>query len=135
MFIISGIVEPLLDFYVMMQSVQGLDWSPTHSTILVTIQGSHIQVWDLQRKVYGPQSITKSPTDSRNTVVQFTESGNSLIVGDVNGNVNVYSLEDMPFPAFFQENLLYESISRALITDPTLLSKVKKLRRQIFSER
>lgn len=117
-----------------MQSVQGLDFSPIHSTILVTIQGNNIQVWDLQRKVYSPQSTTKSPTESRNTVIKFTETGRSLIVGDVDGNIHVYSLEDMPFPPFFQENLLFESLSRALITNPVLLSKVKQLRRQIFEE-
>lgn len=119
----------------MMQSVQGLDWSPTHSTILVTIQGSSIQVWDLQRKVYCPQSITMSHTSSTNTVVQFTKSGRALIVGDVDGNVNVYSLEDMPFPAFFQENLLFESIFRALITNPELLAKVKHLRRESMADK
>lgn len=119
----------------MMQSVQGLDWSPTHSTILVTIQGKSIQVWDLQRKVYCPQSITMSHTCSTNTVVQFTKSGRALIVGDVDGNVNVYSLEDMPFPAFFQENLLFESIFRALITNHTLLGKVKHLRRESMTDR
>lgn len=112
----------------MMQSVQGLDWSPTHSTILVTIQGSDIHVWDLQRKVYCPQSFTKSPTQQRNTVVQFTESGRCLIVGDVDGNVNVFALEDMPFPAYYQENLLFDSVYRALITNPSLLNKVKILR-------
>lgn len=129
-----GISEPLFNFYVMMQSVQGLDWSPTHSTILVTIQGNSIKVWDLQRKVYSPQSITISHTNSRNTVVQFTESGRALIVGDINGNINVYSLENMPFPAFFQENLLFESIFKALITKPALLAKVKHLRQESMAE-
>lgn len=117
-----------------MQSVQGLDWSPTHSTILVTIQGNQIQVWDLQRKVYCPQSTTTSVTDARNTVIQFTESGRSLIVGDVNGNINVYSLEDMPFPPFFQENLLFESIHKALITNPDLRTQLEKLRRDLLKE-
>lgn len=134
MILILGIPEPLIDFYIMMQTVQGLDWSPTHSTILVTIQGSHIYIWDLQRKVYSPQSFTRSHTQARNTVVRFTSTGKSLIVGDVEGNVNVYSLEDMPFPAFFQEHLLFESIYRALITNPVLLDKAKHLQKQSLAE-
>ncbi|XP_023025428.1 dynein axonemal intermediate chain 4 isoform X2 [Leptinotarsa decemlineata] len=125
----EGISEPILEFFVSMQSVQGLDWSPTHSTNLVTIRGQFIEIWDIQRKVYSPQSITVSPTGSRNSVVQFTTSGTCLIVGDVDGNVHVFSLEDMPFPPFFQDNLLFESLSRALITNPTLSEKVKKLQR------
>lgn len=127
---LAGISEPLLEMFVTMQSVQGADWSPAHSTILATIRGSSIQIWDIQRKVYAPQSNTQSPTNSRNTKVQFTDSGRCLIVGDIDGNVHVFSLEDMPFPPFFQENLLFESFKRALITDPILLNKVKKLQKQ-----
>ncbi|KAG5897481.1 hypothetical protein JTB14_031106 [Gonioctena quinquepunctata] len=124
----EGISEPILEFFQTMQSIQGMDWSPTHSTILVTIRGQMIEIWDIQRKVYGPQSITSSPTGSRNTVVQFTDNGSCLIVGDVDGNVHVFSLEDMPFPAFFQENLMFESMYRALITNPNLTEKATVVR-------
>lgn len=131
---ILGIPEPLFEFYVSLQSVQGLDWSPTHSTILVDIRGSCIEIWDMQRKVYSPQSVTENPQGARNTVVQFTRSGKSLIVGDIDGNVHVYSLQDMPFPAFFQENLLFESLYRGLITQPALLNKLKKIRWQPYQD-
>ncbi|CAG9829255.1 unnamed protein product [Diabrotica balteata] len=129
----EGIAEPILSFAAM-QTVQGLDWSPTHSTILVTIRAQFIEVWDLQRKVYEPQSITSLPCNERCTVVQFTESGRCLVVGDVNGHVHVFSFEDMPFEPFFQENLLFDSLSRALITEPQLLSNIKKLRRMARDE-
>ncbi|CAH1156209.1 unnamed protein product [Phaedon cochleariae] len=130
----EGISEPVLEFSLAMKSVEGFDWSPSHSTVIVTIQGTAIQIWDLQRKAYAPQSITESPTGSRNSVVQFTDSGRCLIVGDVDGYVHVFSLEDMPFPAFFQENLLFESIAKALVTNVDLLNKVKKLRRSETEE-
>ncbi|CAG9854716.1 unnamed protein product [Phyllotreta striolata] len=124
----EGIPEPILTIGGM-QSVEGLDWSPTHSTMVVVIRSSNIEIWDVQRKVYEAQSITASPTGSRNTVVQFTESGRCLIVGDTDGNVHFFSLEDMPFVPFFQENLLSDSLARVLITNPQVLASLKKLRR------
>lgn len=107
--------------------MQGLDWSPTHSTIFANICGTSIYVWDLQRKVYAPQSITNSPDNCRNTVIRFTESGRCLVVGDMDGNVHVYALEDMPFPAFFQDDLLSNAIVRCLVTRPDLIRKLNKL--------
>ncbi|XP_030761738.1 WD repeat-containing protein 78-like isoform X1 [Sitophilus oryzae] len=125
----EGISEPLHELFVSMLSVQAMDWSPTHSTILATVYGKTILLWDFQRKVWKPQSETQSPSNSRNTIVQFTRSGRCLVVGDVEGNVHVFSLEDMPFPAFFQENLLFEALQKSLTTHPDLVDKLKKLRK------
>ncbi|XP_066140754.1 dynein axonemal intermediate chain 4-like isoform X1 [Euwallacea fornicatus] len=125
----EDISEPLHELFVTMNSVQGMDWSPTHSTILATIYGKTVLLWDFQRKVWKPQSETQSPTGSRNTVVKFIETGRCLVVGDVDGNVHVFSLEDMPFQAVFQENLLFDALERSLITNLALMDKVRKLRR------
>lgn len=109
-----------------MQTTEGADWSPSNSTIIATIGGKEIYIWDLQRKAYIPQSVTKSPTNSRCTIVQFTSDGRCLVVGDIDGNVHVFSLEDMPFPAFFQANLLTQSLKRALTIRPDLVRALKK---------
>nr|CAI5868989.1 unnamed protein product [Callosobruchus analis] len=126
----EGISDPMVDMYVSMHSVEDFDWSPSHSTIFVTTQSKFIQIWDIQRKIYDPQSITESPSKARCTKVQFTDNGNCLIVGDVDGNVHVFSVEDLPFKAFFQENLLFESMSRVLSTNLPLMKKLRKLRRK-----
>lgn len=125
--IIVGIVEPLFELSKAMQSVQSADWSPTHSTIVANICGTDICIWDLQRKTYKPQSVTTSPTNCRNTIVQFTESGRCLAVGDIEGNVHIFAFEDMPFPAFFQDDLLANAIMRGLITRPDLIRQLKKM--------
>ncbi|KAL1508970.1 hypothetical protein ABEB36_003782 [Hypothenemus hampei] len=124
----EGIADPLHELYVTMMSVQSMDWSPTHSTILATVFGKTILLWDFQRKIWKPQSETQSPSGATNTVVEFTKSGRCLVVGDVNGNVHVFALEDMPFPAFFQENLLFDALERSLATNIPLKDKIKKLR-------
>lgn len=113
-----------------MDNVCGIDWSPIHSTILVSISGKDIIMWDLQRKAYEPQSVTTSPANAKCTRVQFVESGRCLIVGDIKGNVQVFSVESMPYPPFFQENLLYASLEKALITKPDLIYKLNKVRKE-----
>ncbi|XP_017781911.1 PREDICTED: WD repeat-containing protein 78-like [Nicrophorus vespilloides] len=121
------ISEPLFEIKKKMAGVQGVSWSPSHSTIIASISGSEIFVWDLQRKTYDSQSTTNSPTKSRNTIIEFTHDGRCLLVADIDGNVHVFALDDMPFPAFFQENLLTQSIKRALVTRPDLLNRIDKL--------
>ena len=125
----EGISEPLMELSKTMQSVQCADWSSSYSTIVATISSSDIFIWDLQRKAYAPQSVTKSPTKARNTIVQFTRNGLCLLVADVEGYIHVFSLEDMPFPAFFQDDLLLQSIRRELIINPDVLRKFDKLGR------
>lgn len=110
-----------------MHSVQGADWSPNHSTVIASISESDIYIWDIQRKAYLPQSKTQNPTECKNTVVQFTPSGRCLCVGDIQGNVQIFALEDMPFPAFFQEDLLSQSLRKAMITAPALLKQIKRI--------
>ncbi|KAB0795109.1 hypothetical protein PPYR_11948 [Photinus pyralis] len=122
----DGISEPLFELNKDFQSIQSADWSPTHSTIIANVCGSNIYIWDIQRKIYHPQSITPSPTRCRNTVIKFTKSGRCISVGDIEGNVHIFSLEDMPFPAYFEDDLLYNSILRCLITRPDLIKKIQK---------
>ncbi|KAK4876062.1 hypothetical protein RN001_012484 [Aquatica leii] len=123
----DGITEPLFELTKEMQSIQSVDWSPTHSTIICNVCGSSIYIWDIQRKVYNPQSINQNPYNCRNTVVRFSNSGKCIVVGDIEGNVLVYALEDMPFAAYFPDDLLTNSIIRCLNTRPDLIKKLKKL--------
>ncbi|XP_045473583.1 dynein axonemal intermediate chain 4-like [Harmonia axyridis] len=130
----EGIHEPLLELVTSMYPVQYVLWSPLHSTILVAIQSSEIQIWDLHRKVHHPQNIIKSPTGSRNSTIKFTENGKCLTVCDVDGHTHIYSLENMPIPAFFQDHLLYSAIKRNLITKPDLLKKFIGLKTMNFEK-
>ncbi|KAL3268943.1 hypothetical protein HHI36_008029 [Cryptolaemus montrouzieri] len=119
----EGIHEPLLELVTTMYPVQYVLWSPTHSTILIAIQGNQILIWDLHRKVHYPQNIIKSPHGSRNSIIKFTGNGKCLTVCDIDGHTHIYSLENMPIPPFFQDHLLYSAIKKNLITKPDLLKK------------
>lgn len=128
------IPEPLLELSHTMHSIQAADWNPIHSTVIACISANDIYLWDIQRKAYLPQSVTESPTECRNTVVRFTPCGRSLLVGDTDGNVHIFNLQDMPFPPFFQEDLLSQSLRKAMITKPELLRQIKKIGRLSFDK-
>ncbi|RZB39082.1 WD repeat-containing protein 78, partial [Asbolus verrucosus] len=132
---VDGIHEPLVTSEPSTLPVLDVDWSPTNSTVVATIRGPDILVWDLQRKMYESQSVTKSPRGVFNTICRFTPNGRCLMVGDMAGDVHVYSLEDMPIPPFFPENLITLSLKKLLVTKPELVKKIRKLGSLNFDKR
>lgn len=100
----EGIFEPLITLESGMASVQGALWNPLHSTIILSITGTFIEVWDITRKISTPKSSMKSPTESLNTAVLFSQNKFNVYIGDVHGNVHVIALTEMPFSPAFQVN-------------------------------
>nr|CAD7430864.1 unnamed protein product [Timema monikensis] len=127
----EGITEPIVTLGSSMEPVQGAAWSPSHSTVLASISGSSVCLWDIQRKTISPSSTVCSPANAHNTVVQFTASGFNLLVGDVEGGVHVFALEGMPFKPFFQKNAIVNSLCKELTAKQELLDKVLKLGRRV----
>lgn len=123
----EGITEPLITLSTTMACVRYATWSPVHSTIIVSITNNEITIWDIRRKTYTSTSVTLSPNPARFVMVDFTSDGNQIVAADVEGVVYVYNLEGMPFPPYNQELVLVESIRKALVTQPELLQKLKKL--------
>ncbi|PSN50258.1 hypothetical protein C0J52_02396 [Blattella germanica] len=123
----DGIGEPLIVLRTNMQTVLGASWSPTNSTVIASISGNCIHFWDLTRKIFVPASTTESPTNAKNLVVEFTTSGLNLVVGDGNGAVHVYGLEDMPFSPYYQLDALVDAIKKALVTRPNVLKALRKI--------
>lgn len=57
----------------------------------------------------------------------FTRSGEQLVAGDDDGTVYIFGLTGMPLPAFDQKQTLIDAVSKALLTKPELLHRLKKL--------
>lgn len=121
---IEGVNAPILELKEQLCSIQGVDFCPSVSTVLASICGQDIVVWDIQRRIFSYQSCITSNENCINTVVEFTQDGRCLLVGDTGGNINVYFLENMPFSPFFQANSLVTSLKRSMITTA---DKIKKL--------
>lgn len=123
----DGLTEPLITLSTAIACVRCAKWSPSSSTLIANIVNNQICIWDIRRNIHVPASVTISPNEARFIVAEFTSNGNQLVVADVQGAVYIYNLEGMPFPPYDQTKVLIHSIHKALITNPMLLKKLKKL--------
>jgi WD40 repeat protein len=128
----EDVVQPLLTLNTSMEAMQGATWSPVNATIIASISGNDICLWDIRRNIFVPASTTTSPTNTGNLMIQFTASGLNLVVGDGDGAVHVYGLQDMPFSPFYQETALIEAIKKALVTRPELLKVLEKIGKPFY---
>ncbi|XP_023726258.1 WD repeat-containing protein 78 isoform X1 [Cryptotermes secundus] len=128
----EDVVQPLLTLNTSMESVQGAAWSPVSATIIASISANDIHLWDIKHKIFVPASTATSPTDTGNLMIQFTASGLNLVIGDGEGAVHVYGLQDMPFSPFYQEIALIQAIKKALVTRPELLKILKKIGKPFY---
>ncbi|XP_052125781.1 dynein axonemal intermediate chain 4-like [Frankliniella occidentalis] len=121
-----GVNEPLVTLTGGMQSVEDASWSPRNSTIIASISGDELCMWDLRRKTYVPASRTTWAYPSPPTTLLFSPTQDNILVADRDGRVVAFALQDMPFAPYFQTKALVASLERALVTKPALLASLKK---------
>lgn len=122
---IDNLKEPLVSLSISFSPIDGAEWCPANSTIIANICGNIIYLWDLQRKTYKPTSEHVNPMNCRNTSLKFSPSGKNLAIGDIEGNVHIFTLTDIPFPPFYQAQMLEQVMYKNMITKPELVTQVK----------
>ncbi|XP_033160418.1 WD repeat-containing protein 78 [Drosophila mauritiana] len=123
---IDGITRPLLELLDEMTPVHWAKWSPTHSTIIVTVNRETANVWDFRRNLLRPMSKHKMDS-SFNTVARFSHCGRTLVIGNERGNTLFNALNDMPFSPHFQYDELEKAIFKAIGNDHELLMELKSI--------
>lgn len=108
-------------------AVYGITFCPNNATILISISGNAISVWDLRRKTHIPCAEYTFPSSVILSYVSFTASGDNVIVADSLGKVHTFHLEDVPIAPFNQKKMLDDAIKKALCTRPKLLQQLEKL--------
>lgn len=114
-------------------AVYGVAFCPINSTVIISISGNVLSIWDLRRKTHIPCAEYSFPNNIVLTYIKFSASGDNVFVGDTSGRVHTFHLEDTPIPPFYQRKLLDEAIKKALCTRPQLLKQLDKLEK--FRER
>ncbi|KAH8316954.1 hypothetical protein KR074_009228, partial [Drosophila pseudoananassae] len=123
---IDGITRPLLELQDEMTPVHWAKWSPTHSTIIVSINRETANIWDIRRNLLRP--MAKHNMDSSfNTVAKFSHCGRSLVIGNERGNTIFNALDDMPFSPHFQYDELEKAIYKAIGNDHELIMELKSI--------
>ncbi|XP_026330013.1 WD repeat-containing protein 78-like [Hyposmocoma kahamanoa] len=108
-------------------AVYDIAWCPINATILLSVNGFYLSVWDLRRKTHAPCTEYLFPTNVTLTYVEFSQSGENIFVGDTLGRIHTFHLEDTPIPPYYQYQMLDDAIKRALCTRPQLLKQLEKL--------
>lgn len=123
-------LEGIDDVIVTLQSnaaVYDLAFCPVNSTVLVSVSGPTLSVWDWRRKTHVPCMEHIFPGHINLVYCAFSASGDNVFVGDTAGRIHTYHLEDMPIAPFYQRRVLDETIKKALCTRPQLLKQLDKL--------
>lgn len=108
----ENVLEPLIELEEKFTTSQCVKWSKIYPTLIFNCSHDGIRVWDLRKKAEKPIHIELSTT--KLTTFDFSPSGTSLIVGDVEGNVKVFSIHNgfLPPKQNFKElkKIIYESL-------------------------
>lgn len=108
-------------------AVYGIAFCPINATVLISISGNVLSIWDLRRKTHIPCAEYSFPNNTVLTYIKFSTSGDNVFVGDTAGKIHTFHLEDTPIPPFYQRKMLDEAIKKALCTRPQLLKQLDKL--------
>ncbi|KAH8301952.1 hypothetical protein KR044_001250, partial [Drosophila immigrans] len=123
---IDGMTRPLIELLDDFQPVHWANWSPTHSTVIVSMNRDTVSIWDIRRNILKPMGKHEMDT-SYNTTAQFSNSGTTLAVGNERGNTLFQAINDMPFPPHFQYDELEKAIYKAIGNDQDLFIELKSV--------
>ncbi|KAJ3227804.1 WD repeat-containing protein 78 [Clydaea vesicula] len=88
--------EPIFKFQSGKDSISDIAWSPACSTIFGCVStDGRMEIWDLQFSVLDP-AILHSVLDRQLTCIIFATKTPVVLIGDDNGAVNVYKLQQLP---------------------------------------
>ncbi|XP_052126307.1 dynein axonemal intermediate chain 4-like [Frankliniella occidentalis] len=79
-------------------AVEAAAWSPSHATLIATVSGRELQVWDVGRRAASARPVAVVPNERsvRYTRVDWARDGLSLLSGDRAGHVWVHHLGELP---------------------------------------
>lgn len=108
-------------------AVYGVAYCPINSTIIISVSGNVLSIWDLRRKTHMPCAEYTFAPNVVLTYIKFSPSGDNLFVADTTGRVHTFHLEDTPIPPYYQCRMLEEALKRALCTRPQMLRQLEKI--------
>ncbi|XP_051481720.1 dynein axonemal intermediate chain 4 [Apus apus] len=90
---------PLLTFTSTGAFVLDIMWSPKSAFIFAAANESRVEVWDLSISVFSPPISCSASPRGRFTSVLFATNTDCLLVGDSQGGICVFELQNLPAPS------------------------------------
>ncbi|CAH8658619.1 unnamed protein product [Schistosoma rodhaini] len=89
--------KPLITIQRNMTTIPSISWSPHNSLIFASIAEGVLEIWNLDYSTVDPYISETISTESNMTSVLFSETSQSILIGDDQGTVHVYTLVDLPY--------------------------------------
>ncbi|BES97086.1 Dynein intermediate chain [Nesidiocoris tenuis] len=99
-------------------------WSPSHCSVILTLNRKTICIWDIRRSDLDPMTILFAEEGIHFCTADFNQSGTVVFVGCSDGTVTAYNLHEMPHLPYLQKNHLLAAFKKILWRNKTLYDEV-----------
>ncbi|NWU73046.1 WDR78 protein, partial [Pterocles burchelli] len=90
---------PVLTFSSASACVQDITWSPKSAFVFAAAKESRVEIWDLSVSILDPVISCFANPGAKFTSVLFAENTDCLLVGDSDGDVGVFELQNLAAPS------------------------------------
>ncbi|CAH8636564.1 unnamed protein product [Heterobilharzia americana] len=88
--------QPLITIQTNMTTISSISWSPHNSLIFAAANEGLLEIWNLDHSTVDPYVAETVSVDTNMTSVIFSETSQSVLIGDDQGTVHVYHLSNPP---------------------------------------
>ncbi|KAG9277329.1 dynein axonemal intermediate chain 4 [Astyanax mexicanus] len=112
----QDLFTPVLGFTSTQNAVHDVMWSPRWATVFGVINEDRVEIWNLGASTQDPTVVSVANPGVKLTSLLFASETDCVLVGDSEGRVSVYKLENLAVEAGTQANTLEDIIRSTLAT-------------------
>ncbi|XP_060774448.1 dynein axonemal intermediate chain 4 [Neoarius graeffei] len=105
---------PMMSFTSVKKAVYDIMWSPHWATVFGVVNQDRVEIWDLGASILNPTLVTKVVPGVKPTCLLFAMETDCVLVGDSEGQVSVYKLQNFTAGEGTQVDILEDIVSSTL---------------------
>uniref|UniRef100_A0A3B4EHK2 Dynein axonemal intermediate chain 4 n=1 Tax=Pygocentrus nattereri TaxID=42514 RepID=A0A3B4EHK2_PYGNA len=110
----EDLLTPVLAFTSTQKAVHDVMWSPRWATVFGAVNEGRVEIWDLGASILDPTTVSVASPGVKLTSLLFAKETDCILVGDSEGQVSVYKLDNLGVGAGTQLDTLEDIIRSTL---------------------
>ncbi|KAL7891245.1 hypothetical protein AOLI_G00007210 [Acnodon oligacanthus] len=110
----QDLLTPVLAFTSTQKAVHDVMWSPRWATVFGAVNEGRVEIWDLGASILDPTAVSVASPGVKLTSLLFAKETDCILVGDSEGQVSVYKLDNLGVGAGTQVDTLEDIIRSTL---------------------
>ncbi|XP_066521592.1 dynein axonemal intermediate chain 4 [Hoplias malabaricus] len=110
----QDLLTPVLVFTSTQKAVHDVIWSPRWATVFAAVNEDRVEIWDLGASILDPTLVSVASPGVKLTSLLFASETDCILVGDSEGQVSVYKLENLVVGGGAQVDTLEDIIRSTL---------------------